>query len=417
VSGDHDGTTGGPRPGDHRRTLLAALAASGALLVASCAPQAAAPAEPGPPVPAYGARLQPELEQLSRDMLVTGAVVQVRSAELGDWTTTIGTRTFRGSDPVQVGDHVRIGSVTKTWTGTVVLQLVDEGVLRLDDPVATYRPDVPNGQDITLEQLLTMRSGLGNYTTSPEVNRRMDADPGAVFDPEELIAIGLAEPARFPPGEGYFYSNTNTLLLGRIVEQVTGTPLEVEIERRVLAPLGMSGSAFPARTSSALPEPYANGYTYGTNVETADTNVLSQEKQEAARAGTLAPLDVTGTNPSWAWSAGAGISTSDDLVTYVRALVGGGLLSDGMQQARLDSVRPVDPADPQGVGYGLALARFGPFYGHTGELPGYNTFAGHDPERDTTVVVWASLAPSPDGRAPAVEMARTIIGELSDAGR
>jgi D-alanyl-D-alanine carboxypeptidase len=206
------------------------------------------------------------------------------------------------------------------------------------------------------------------------------------------------------------------VLLGRIIEQLTGNPLETEIERRILTPLGMTASSFPARTSSALPDPHANGYTYGTNVETAETNVLSPEKQAAARAGTLAPLDVTTSNPSWAWSAGAGISTADDLVTYVRALVGAGLLGEEMQQARIDSVRPVDPADPQGPGYGLALARFGPFYGHTGELPGYNTFAGHDPERGITVVVWASLAPSPDGRAPAVEMARAIIAELSGSG-
>jgi D-alanyl-D-alanine carboxypeptidase len=407
-------------PADHRtrhaRRLLTTVTAAGAVLAASCAAPVPAPPDPAPAVPAYGARLQPQLEQLGRDLLVTGAAVQVRSAELGDWTTTMGTRTFRGSEPVQVGDHVRIGSVTKTWTGTVVLQLVDEGRLRLDDPVAIYRPDVPNGPNITIEQLLTMRSGLGNYTTAREINERMDADPGAVFDPEELIAIGLAEPPAFPPGEGYSYSNTNTVLLGRIVEQLTGAPLEAEIESRILTPLGLGASSFPARTSSALPEPRANGYTYGTNVETVDSNVLPPEKQEAAGAGTLAPLDVTTSNPSWAWSAGAGISTSEDLVAYVQALVGGGLLSEATQQARIDSVRPIDPADPQGVGYGLALARFGPYYGHTGELPGYNTFAGHDPERGNTVVVWASLAPSPDGRAPAVEMARAIIGELSGSG-
>jgi D-alanyl-D-alanine carboxypeptidase len=348
-------------------------------------------------------------------MLVTGAVAQVRSAELGDWTTTFGTRTFHGTDPVQVADHVRIGSVTKTWTGTVVLQLVDEGRLRLDDPVAAYRPDVPNGQDITIEHLLAMRSGLGNYTTSYELNRIQDTAPETVFSPEELLAIGLAQPTVFPPGEGFSYSNTNTVLLGLVVEQVTGSPLGTEIARRILTPLRMTGSSFPA-TSADLPEPHPHGYTYGTNVETIDTNVLSADKQAAARAGTLSPIDVTSANPSWAWSAGAGISTADDLATYAQALAGGGLLSPGMQQTRTDSVRPIDPADPEGPGYGLALARFGPFYGHTGELPGFNTFVGHDPDRKITVVTWASLAPAPDGRAPAVEMARTIIGELSGSG-
>ena len=82
----------------------------------------------------------------------------------------------------------------------------------------------------------------------------------------------------------------------------------------------------------------------------------------------------------------------------------------------MDSVRPVDPATPGGPGYGLALARFGPFYGHTGELPGFNTFAGYDPDRKNTVVVWTSLAPSPDGRDPAAELARTTIGEMYGTG-
>jgi D-alanyl-D-alanine carboxypeptidase len=392
---------------------ITALAAAVAL--AACGGQAAAPLPAAPAVPAYGAALQSELEQLARDMLVTGAVVHVRSPELGDWTTTLGTRTFRGTDPMRVEDHVRIGSVTKTWTGTVVLQLVDEGLLRLDDPVATYRPDVPNGQNITIGQLLDMRSGLGNYTTDPELNRTMDTAPGTVFNPEELIAMGLAMPAEFPPGEGFFYSNTNTALLGRIAEELTGNLLETEIQRRILDRVGMAESSFPA-ASAALPDPHPKGYTYGTNVETTDSNVLSPEKQEAARAGTLAPLDVTDANPSWAWAAGAGISTAGDLTSYVEALVGGGLLSPATQRLRLNSIRPVDPAQPDGPGYGLALARFGPFYGHTGELPGFNTFAGHDPERGNTVVVWTSLAPSPDGRDPAAELARTIIGEMYGTG-
>jgi D-alanyl-D-alanine carboxypeptidase len=402
-------------PPARRRLAVAAATAATAVLAAACtASTAAPPAAPAPP--AYAATLQPQLEQLARDLLVTGAVVQVRSPQHGDWTTTIGTKTYRGTEPVEVADHVRIGSVTKSWTGTVVLQLVDEGKLRLDDPVAKYRPDVPNGGNITIEPMLSMRSGLGNYTTDLALNERQDADPGAVWDPEELIRIGLAMPVKFPPGQGFFYSNTNTVLLGRIVEQITGNPLATEFERRIFSKVGMGQTSFPALTSNGLPDPHPQGYTYGTNVETIDTNVLPPEKQAAARAGTLAPMDVTLANPSWAWSAGAGISTADDLTRYVKALVGGGLLSPAMQKTRLDSVRPTDPAAPDGPGYGLALARFGPFYGHTGELPGFNTFTGYDPQTDTTVVTWASLAPSPDGQDPAAQMAKTIIGELASTG-
>jgi D-alanyl-D-alanine carboxypeptidase len=402
-------------PPARRRLAVAAATAATAVLAAACtASTAAPPAAPAPP--AYAATLQPQLEQLARDLLVTGAVVQVRSPQHGDWTTTIGTKTYRGTEPVEVADHVRIGSVTKSWTGTVVLQLVDEGKLRLDDPVAKYRPDVPNGGNITIEQMLSMRSGLGNYTTDLALNERQDADPGAVWDPEELIRIGLAMPVKFPPGQGFFYSNTNTVLLGRIVEQITGNPLATEFERRIFSKVGMGQTSFPALTSNGLPDPHPQGYTYGTNVETMDSLVLPPEVQAAAKAGTLAPMDVTSVNPSWAWSAGAGISTAEDLARYVEALVGGQLLPPAIQRQRLDSTVPIDPANPQSAAYGLALARFGPLYGHSGELPGFNSFIGHDPDRKITVVTWTSLAPAPDGRGPAVELAKAVIGELYAGG-
>jgi len=117
-------------------------------------------------------------------------------------------------------------------------------------------------------------------------------------------------------------------------------------------------------------------------------------------------------NPSWAWTAGSGISTAEDLARYTQALVGGGLPNDTMQKQRLASIRPINPADSKSPGYGLPLAQFGPVFGHTGELPGYNSFMGHDPRRKITIVVWSSLAAAPDGRAPAVEMAKAIIGHL-----
>src|SRR5262252_88457 len=100
----------------------------------------------GEPVePAYAAALRPQIEQLRQELLAPAAVVLIRSSALGDWTATFGTRTRGGADPVQAGDQFRIGSCTKTWTGTVILQLVAEGKLQLDDPVSRYQPDVPNG--------------------------------------------------------------------------------------------------------------------------------------------------------------------------------------------------------------------------------------------------------------------------------
>jgi D-alanyl-D-alanine carboxypeptidase len=404
-----------------RGSLAASIATTAvALLVvaptpANAWPGGAAASWEGPApdeVPAYAAAVQPELDRLMSDLAITGAVVLVRSPELGDWATTMGTRTWHGTEPVTLADHVRIGSNTKTMTATVILQLVDEGRIALDDPVSRYRPDVPNGDDITIAQLLDMSSGLANYTTDLYLNEQMDSNPGRVWDPEELLAIGLAEPPAFPPGEGFLYSNTNYVLLGLIIEQLTGVPVEQALQERIFDPLGLSGTSFPALTDASIPEPHPQAYTFGTNVETIDSLVLPPEVQAAARAGTLEPMDVTDANPSWGWTAGAGISTAPDLADYVEELVDGCLLSPQLQQERIASVQPLDPDDPTSPGYGLGLASFGPLYGHSGELPGTNSFMGYDPVRDITVVTWASTAPAPNGEGPAVELAKAVIAEL-----
>jgi D-alanyl-D-alanine carboxypeptidase len=361
---------------------------------------------------AYAATLQPTLQQIFTDTLTPGAAVLVRSPELGDWTAIFGTRALGSTEPITLADHVRIGSNTKTWTGTVILQLVQEGTLSLDDPVSKYRPEVPNGRNITITELLNMRSGLYNYSESLELNQTLDTNPTKVWTPDELLAIAYKNPPYFPPGQGYHYSNTNMVLLGLIIEKLTSNPVEQEFQMRIFKPLGLYNTQLPPRTSNTLPTPYPNGYQFGSNVETMTSQVLSPDQQAAAKTGILKPLDATHQNPSWGWTAGSGISTAKDLARYAQALVGGGLLSEAMQKKRLASIRPINPDDPTGPGYGLALARFGSVYGHTGELPGYNSFMGYDPERKITIIVWTSLAAAPDGRAPAVEMAKAIIGHL-----
>jgi D-alanyl-D-alanine carboxypeptidase len=402
----------------NRSRLTAVILTGLAVLASACAPPAAggpAATATAAPEPAYAAALRPRLDQLMKDLLATGAVVLVRSPELGDWTTTLGTRTYRGTDPVQVGDSVRVGSNTKTWTGTVILQLVQEGRIALADPVSKYRPDVRGGANISIEQLLDMHSGLANYTTTYELNHTLDVDPAKAWNPEDLLKMGLAlDPST--PGAKFEYSNTNTVLLGLIIEKVTGHPVAEEFRTRLFTPLGMSGTVFPDITSDALPDPHARGYAYGTNVETATTEVLSPAVQAGAKDGSIVPKDVTGDNPSWAWTAGAGISTAGDLATWVEALGGGKLLGPALQRQRLESVRQIVPGNPESPFYGLAIAKFGPLYGHSGELPGYNSFMGYDPDRKITVVTWATTAPSPDGRGPAVELAKAVIAAVYGKG-
>ncbi|NLH70701.1 MAG: beta-lactamase family protein [Brooklawnia sp.] len=406
-----------------RHALPAAVATLAIGLLAACGGQPSNPSSsttgtPGTSSPS-GAPMSPAnlpvlgatVEAKMAELLVPGAVVLVRTPE-SEWLEAFGSRQVGADDPVTVDDHFRIGSNTKTMTGTVLLQLVDEGLISLDDPVSKYRPDVPNGDAITVEQLLTMRSGLFSYSELESFNAILDEDPERVWQPEELVVLGLAEPVYFAPGAGFHYSNTNTVLAGLIIEQLTGNKLEVELEQRLYEPLGLTDTSFPPIEDAALPAPHPHGYLYGTNVSTLQDAALPSGQQAEASAGTLLPNDVTNMNPSWGWAAGAAISTVSDLADYVEVLIGGGLLSSQLQQERLDSIQPSNPDDPSSAGYGIALAQFGPMLGHDGSLPGFQSFMAHDPERSITLIVLTNLQAGPGGEQVANEIARAVIGEL-----
>lgn len=150
-------------------------------------------------------------------------------------------RAFGTSDkatgvPIKTDMHTRIGSVTKTFTITGVLQLVDDGKVRLDAPISTYLDGVPGGGKITVRQLADMRSGLFNYTEDPRWQATFKADPHRAWTPQELLDIAFKHPANFPPGARWEYSNTNTILLGLLVEKVGGQPLHTYLEQNVFEP-------------------------------------------------------------------------------------------------------------------------------------------------------------------------------------
>ncbi|MCG2624385.1 beta-lactamase family protein [Arthrobacter sp. I2-34] len=355
--------------------------------------------------------LQKTVRSLAAELMVPGAVVLVQTPA-GEFSYAYGTRTYRGTTPVGLADHIRIGSITKTWTGTVILQLVQEGKLKLDDPVSKYRRGVPNGRKITIAQLLDMRSGLYSYSETPELNEAIDARPGRVWAPADLLALAWTQRPYFAPDNGFYYSNTNAILLGLIAEKLDGKPLARIFQDRLFTPLGMKDSMFPAAESGGIPAPHPQGYMYGTNTETLYSQGLPAFLQQRARAGSLKPGDVTALNPSWIWAAGAGVSSAADLATWARALAAGKLLNARQQRTRLASTES-PAAGTLGIArYGLALAKFGGLYGHAGELPGFSTFAGYDPANHVTLVVWANLTPAPDGRSPATTIARAVARQV-----
>lgn len=380
-------------------TRILGLAVATAFLFGNAMSASAAALKPIDP-----AALQATVEGLAKELLLPGAVVLLRTPQ-GNFVASYGTSELGVASPPRADTHFRAASNTKTMTAAVIMQLAQEGKLRFNDPISKYVQDVPNGQNITIGQLLKMRSGLYDYSTAPELSESLDRNPTKVWTVEELRAIAFGHPPLFAPGAEFDYCNTNYLLLGLVAEKITGQPLAGVLHDRLFAPTGMRNTSIPASTSNAMPQPYSHGYIYGGSLYALVDAPYPADLQAAARAGTLKPNDVMRQNPSYAFGTGSAISTADDLATWMRALVGGKVLNADYQRQWMESPEPEDPARPQGqkYGYGIALMTFGPnrVYFHGGEMPGYNSFMGYDPDNDVTLVIWTSLTVSLDGKPTA----------------
>jgi D-alanyl-D-alanine carboxypeptidase len=189
-------------------------------------------------------------------------------------------------------------------------------------------PSVPNGEHITIRQLLSMTSGLYNYSLDPGFNQTLDSNHSKVWQHCELLTIAFSHPPDFAPGAGYSYSNTNVVLLGMIVEHLAGKPVEQVFKDDIFSQLDMTESSLPTLADATIPSPHPHGYIYGSNVSSLDSKPVSP-----AEVGT--PHDVTNANPSWGWTAGAAISTLHGLHIWAKALATGTLLSDATQRGRL----------------------------------------------------------------------------------
>ena len=340
--------------------------------------------------------LQAIVRKTARELHVPGAFVLLRTPQ-GEFMAAYGTTRLGSRIRPQPFTHFRIASITKTMTSAMILQLAQEGKLRLSDRVSKYVAGVPNGDQITIARLLKMRSGLVDYTVA--LTPFLDNDPTKVWTPQQLLAFSFARPPNFPPGTDYEYSNTNYELLGLIVQKVGGRPLARAMQKRLFGPLGLKDTVLPPSTSNRIPKPFARGYLYGSSsaVTTGIPNPpYIPEFQAAVKAGTVRPKDYTGVNHSFAPAAGGAISTADDLATWIRALVGGRVLNRRYQRLWLASLRPTGQA---GLDYGFGINRlhWGPnnLYLHGGETVGYNSEAAYDPKNKLTLVVWSNLTISP----------------------
>ncbi len=318
------------------------------------------------------ADLDAALEKSFQESGAPGVVAAVQTPEY-TWVGTQGVADLTTEEPMTLDVHHRIGSLTKTFTISLLLQADAEGLLSLDDTIDQYVDSIPNGDLITLRQMANMTSGIASYTENEQWADEVFSDPEQVLTPEKLAQVGIEDSPLFDPGTEFHYSNTNTVLLGLVLEQVTGETIGELYRERIIEPLGLQGTSFPDADPS-IPEPHAQGYT-----------LQGQTGGE--------PVDATNWNPSWAWTAGAMISTVEDLLAYGRALgTGEGLLPPEQQAQRLDSfvsdLPPLNQSPLNGdLGYGIGLMNDQGWIGHNGELPGYNTYLLYHPELDATVAV------------------------------
>lgn len=261
----------------------------------------------------------------------------------------------------------RIGSITKTFVATVVLQLVGEGRIRLDEPIAGQLPEpIPGGDRITVRQLLNHTSGLYDYMKEDgmSTNRWRGDARFTTYGPRELLAAAGRHDPYFAPGARFRYSNTNYIVAGLLIEHVTGRPYGSEIRDRILTPLGLTATTVPG-TAAGIPAPALRAFRTVDGTRT----------------------EVTEMNPSLDWAAGEMISTTADLEVFFAALLSGKLLSPESSAQMRDTV-------PMGMGfhYGLGLQRLdlpcgGSVWGHGGELLGYVSFAFRsDRDRALTMV-------------------------------
>jgi len=359
---------------------------------------------------------QSVVEAAAKQLKVPGAMVLLRTPQ-GNFNAGVGTTEVGVQLPPAANTHFRIASNTKTMTGALIVLLAQDGKLKLSDPVSTYIPDVPDGENITVAQLLKMRSGIYGYTADPALAAAMDANPGKAWTPQEVLAIAFRHPPQFAPDASYEYSNTNYALLGVIAEKVGGRPLAQQFADRLFGPVGLTQTSLPAADDTSIPAPYSHGYMYGGSFYALADDPYPADMQAAAQAGTLQPVDYTNQNSSYATAAGGAISTADDLATWMKALVSGKVFNADYHQQWLTSLQPEDPAAPDGqkYGYGISYQRFSPsaamFY-HGGELPGFNSFMGYDPDNDVALVIWTNLTLSPDGRTTAQAMLPTVLDEI-----
>ncbi|MEV0415958.1 serine hydrolase domain-containing protein [Streptomyces sp. NPDC050448] len=329
--------------------------------------------------PAVARQLDDAVRKVMSEAAVPGVIVSLSAPGKGAYVRSFGVADKATGRSMGTDLNMRIGSVTKTFTVTALLQLVDQGKVGLDDPIGKYVAGVPNGDRITLRELAGMRSGLFNYSEDDGFFKALTSNPRRPFTPQELLGYSFRHPVLFEPNAKFYYCNTNLILLGLVVEKQSGQKLNDYINQKVVVPAGLHHTFFPV--AAEFPRPHSQGYTDQTATGKVE--------------------DAADWNPSWGWAAGAMISDLGDMKTWARVLATGTLLKPATQAERLKVVDALP-----GTGYGLGIFNVQGWIGHNGSLPGYQALTVYLPQPKATLVVLLNTDISYEGSEPS-----TLFGE------
>lgn len=321
----------------------------------------------------HAGELQQRLDQQLAQRRIPGAAAVITFADGSSWSGVSGNASLRPTEAVEPDTRFVVGSITKTFVAATVLQLAEEGVLELDEPLRNWLPDYPRSRRITLRMLLNHTSGVFNYFEHPLYESLVFGRPSHEWTPAEILSEFQRDPY-FGPGNGFRYSNTGFILLGLVIEAATGNSLGDELRTRFFEPLELSGTYFQG--DGAQPDA-AHGYLRTTGGHRLVTG--ESDYRPTTSAATVA------------WTAGAIVSTAEDISRWAHALYGGDVLSEESRTALTDYVSSPYSRGTYGLGTRTRLIEGARAFGHTGSLRGYMAAVWYFPENGVSVAVLTNL--------------------------
>lgn len=347
--------------------------------------------------PALKTTLQAKLDEWYKAGSFPGATLGVVLANGESFGLAVGFSDRDAKTPMKPNDRMLAGSVGKTFAAATALQLIKEGKIGLDDKIEKYLGGepwfsrLPNAKDITVRQLMNHTSGLVRYEFKEQFTKDLTANPEKVWKPAELVAYLLDEKPPFEAGKGWDYSDTNYIVLGMIIEKVTGRKFYDEADRRVLRPLKLTDTI--PQDGPRL-KGVVQGYAGPNNPFGGTDGMIVNGKFVI--------------NPQFEWTGGGYASTAQDLARWAKMIYEGKAFSPDLLPKVLDGVAApmLGRESKYGLGVIIRQTSVGTSYGHSGFFPGYMTDMAYFPEQKVAVAVQVNTSV---GRSLGKPLSRILV--------